>query len=67
MTLADVLAAEQALVAAGKATACVQVCDATCHGALTCERASHPHSGDDWTPHLTTVAGVLVQWSHPEP
>lgn len=57
--LANLLAAEQAQIAAG-ATVCAFTC--TCHGGYTCQRAVHADS-----PHLAVQPnGDLIQWGQNE-
>jgi hypothetical protein len=57
-TLADIIAAEQAQVAAG-ADGCAKHCDDGCHGDLICVRAAHPHDPNAEMVH--PVTGVPVK------
>ncbi len=59
----DVLADEQAAIAAGTAKPCGAAC--ACHGGVVCLRAEHPHDVDNVVVHLgRDEGGQLVQWVH---
>ena len=75
-TFAELVAAEEAQVAAGTAEGCGATCG--CHGNLICIRATHPHDPGadmgpgkprgDVVPHVgRDDSGQLVQWVCPCP
>ncbi len=58
ITLADILAVDQAQIDAGQATACAFTC--VCHGGYVCERAAD-HPANYHLAHQDD--GTLVQWT----